>query len=82
LCRANKAKHGRQCRKETENLPKIAENEVEKGRDEAPISTDYTAHFARIIVEIGTSLAKKKTKNGALKKKSALGPNLLVPGGL
>jgi hypothetical protein len=53
---ANEAKLGRQNRKETETKrkrPKMAkkmpkkESGKKKRRNEAPIFTDYTAHFAR-----------------------------------
>ena len=56
-------------------MAEIKQKKAEKRRDEPPISIDFTAHFARKMVENGTLFAKKRNENGAFKTKRGLSPS-------
>jgi hypothetical protein len=76
-------------RKTTGKKTKNGRKKAEKKKNEAPISIDFTAYFARKIFEkMALSSRRNKTKKGALKTKSALGPSIrgassisIAPGG-
>jgi hypothetical protein len=57
-----------------EKWPENGRKKAGKWRDEAPISVDYTAHFARNWSKMAVNSRRNETKNGACKKKNTLGP--------